>query len=194
VVHPAAAQTMSRSMNREYWELLYSVEVSALYHDWRRSFLWTVVRTVRGITLSGAIIVLITALVDVHAKAAVGIIAGVSILSAIVSLWDLVENFSQSAQLHERLYQQFKKLQAQVRLASDAPEKIKELYSEADSIRVDEPPTLWAVYARAWNQVIEHHSAERPGYYREVSPWRSLLGNFVHFNPQNFPAISGAAS
>jgi hypothetical protein len=48
----------------------------------------------------------------------------------------------------------------------------------------------WAVYARAWNQVIEHHSAERAGYYRKISLWRGVLGNFIHFNPQNFPAIA----
>jgi hypothetical protein len=78
----AATEAMSSLTNREYWEVLFSIEVSALYHDWRRSTLWTIVRLVRTVTLGGAVVALITALSTLHATLAVTIIAAVSVVSA----------------------------------------------------------------------------------------------------------------
>lgn len=185
-------------MNQEeLWELAFSVEVSTLYHDWRRSGLWAAVRWVRIITLASAVIALVTAFSPPHLDSwwASTIVALVSILIASVSLLDLVENFSGGAQRHEELYKRFKKLQADIALHRDEADKyLTDWQSEAQSIRVDEPPTLWAIYARCWNQVIEHHATERRGYYRQVALWRSILGRLIHFNPQDFPPIPQGAT
>jgi outer membrane murein-binding lipoprotein Lpp len=156
--------------------------------------LWEIVQLVRIITLGGAVISLITAYQH-PSDTAQNIIAAASIAIAVVSLADLVLSFSASAEKHEALYRRFKQLQADVeRLGSDVSEKqIAESTAAAQAIRVDEPPTLWAVYAKCWNEVIEHHSAERAGYYRHVAWWRSLVGWLISFNPQDFPPTQSAS-
>jgi hypothetical protein len=179
----------------ELWELEFSIEVSTLYHDWRRSALWATVRWIRIITLGSAVVALVTAFSPPHLDSswALTTVAVVSILIAVVTLLDLVENFSGGAHRHEELYRRFKKLQADIaRHRAEAEKYIAEWQAEAQSIRVDEPPTLWAIYARCWNQVIEHHATERRGYYRQIAWWRYLLGWLIAFNPQDFPAVSRA--
>jgi hypothetical protein len=187
-----AAKAMSCMMNEDYWELKFSVEVSTLYHDWRRSSLWATVRWVRIITLASAVIALVTAFSPPHLdRLASIIVAVVSILIAVVTLLDLVENFSGGAHRHEELYRRFKRLQVEMeRYSAEADRHLEEWHAEAQSVRVDEPPTLWAVYARCWNQAIEHHATERRGYYRQIASWRAMLGWLISFNPQDFPAIS----
>src|ERR1700734_1024787 len=100
----------------DFWNLKFSVEASTLYHDWRRSALWAAVRWIRIITLAGAVIALVTAFgtpVNLSHVAQI-IIALTSIVIAVVSLLDLVENFSGGAQRHEELYKRFKQLQAHI--------------------------------------------------------------------------------
>jgi hypothetical protein len=179
--------------NLELWNLRWSVETSARYHDWRRSRLWFIVRTVRMTTLGGAVVVLVTALNP--ALLGTGpvslIVALASILIAVVSLLDLVLNFSGSAQRHEELYRRFKELQADIERFGFEPEKhIAEWEAKAQTIRIDEPPTLWAVYASSWNQTIERYSSERKGYYRKIAWWQRLLSGFLHFTPQDFPPVT----
>jgi hypothetical protein len=117
------------------------------------------------------------------------LIAAVSAIIALVSLFDLVMNLGESAYKHEELYKRFKQLQAEIdRHGFNAQEKqLAEWQAQAQLIRVDEPPTLWAVYAKCWNQVIERHGTERRGYYRRVAWWQSLVGGVIAFNPQDFP-------
>lgn len=179
--------------NQTLWELKFSLEASTLYHDWRRTTLWEIVRCIRIVTLGGAVIALITAYQH-PSDTAQNVIAGASIVIAVVSLLDLVLNFSGTAERHEALYRRFKQLQADVeRAGQDVSEKqASEWLAAAQLIRVDEPPTLWAIYARCWNQVIEHHATERAGYYRRIGFLRSLVGWLVPFNPQDFPPIRAA--
>jgi hypothetical protein len=178
-------------MKDELWNLKFGVEVSTLYHDWRRAQLWQLVQWVKGITLFGVIATLITALLH-WGEGATLIIALISIAIAVVSLADLVYRFSEGAQQHEVLYKRFKILQAQIEAAGrDASEKqIAEWRAAAQLIRVDEPSTLWTIYSKCWNQVIERHATERRGYYRHIAWWRNLIGWLVTFNPQDFPPIS----
>jgi hypothetical protein len=176
----------------ELWNLKWAVETSARYHDWRRSRLWTIVRFIRMVTLVSAVAALVTAFSPLHLDSwSASIIVGlVSILIAFVNLLDLVENFTGSAQRHETLYKRFKELQAQIERYSAEPEKhIAEWQAEAQIIRIDEPPTLWAVYARSWNQTIDRYAVDRKGYYRKVRLWQRILGELIHFSPQDFPAV-----
>jgi hypothetical protein len=87
---------------------------------------------------------------------------------------------------HETLYQRFKlyrrrstHLQAQIERYSAEPEKhLAEWQAEAQTIRIDEPPTRWAIYAKSWNQTIERHAVERKGYYRQIKWWQNLLATY----------------
>jgi hypothetical protein len=187
----APAQTMSLFMDDALWNLIFSVEVSTLYHDWRRAHLWQVVQWVKGVTLFGAIATLITALLHWGDTASL-VIAAISIIIAIVSLADLVYRFSESAQLHEDLFKKFKLLQARIEGAGRevSGNQIAEWQGEAQLIRADEPPTLWAIYSQCWNQVIERHRLERSGYYRKVGFVKKLVGGVIAFNPQDFPPLN----
>jgi hypothetical protein len=191
---PTPAKEMSWRMDDlELWNLRWSVETSARYHDWRRTSLSTVVRLVRLVTLTGAIVALVTAFSSYHLDTlwASIIVGAFSVLIAVVNLLDLVENFTGTAQRHETLYQRFKHLQAEIERYSAEPEKhLAEWRAEAQTIRIDEPPTLWAIYAKSWNQTIERYAVERKGYYRQISWWQSLLGHVRHFTPQDFPAAA----
>ena len=111
--------------NLELWNLRWGVETSARYHDWRRSRLWSIVQTVRRITLGGAIVVLVTALnPDLLGTGLVSVIVAIaSVLIAVVSLLDLVRNFSGSALRHEELYRRFKELQADIERCGFEPDK-----------------------------------------------------------------------
>lgn len=177
-------------MDTDYWDLKFSVEVSAMYHDWRRGSLWFLVQSVKAITLAGVVATLLTAFIATSLNAATtGVIASISSVIGIITLMDLIWNFSARAQLHDQLYQRFKALQAEIERSSKTPEVWPELSAKAQAIRVDEPPTLWAIYAQCWNQAIEHHAAERRGYYRKIAGWRRALGSLVRFDPQDFPAV-----
>jgi hypothetical protein len=178
-------------MDTDYWELKFSVEVSAMYHDWRRGSLWFFVQFVKAVTLAGVIATLLTAFIATELNTTTtGIIAGVSAAIGIVTLMDLIWNFSARAQLHDQLYQRFKALQAELERLSRNTESWPELSAKAQAIRVDEPPTLWAIYAQCWNQAIEHHAAEHRGYYRKIAGWRRALGSMLRFGPQDFPAVT----
>jgi hypothetical protein len=176
--------------SREFWDLEFSVEVSTLYHDWRRASLWSIVEAIKAITLVGAIIAFVS--LNFNSQLATLIIALASAFIAVVTIVDLVWRFSWRAERHETLYKRFKELQAeieQMRISADDEKSIAGLNSKAQQIRVDEPPTLWAVYAKAWNQAIEHHRIDET-YYRHIAPWRRLLGKIVKFDPQDFPIVA----
>jgi hypothetical protein len=92
-----------------------------------------------------------------------------------------------NAGLHTSLYQRFKTLQA--KLAKNQLEWGKflpEWQSEAQQIRIDEPPTYWAVYTLAWNQTAERY---RLFNHRHPIEWyQRLLRNVRHFRPDEFCA------
>jgi hypothetical protein len=196
VARSPTAKEMSKIMDaREFWELRFSVEVSARYHDWRRATMLTIIRMIRGITFFSAIITLATAFNPVHMSSSAGayLVAMLATLIACVNLLDLIADFSGAAERHEVLYKRFQSLLAEISRHEPEWEKyVSEWRAEAQSIRVDEPPTLWVIYARSWNQTIERHGAERKGYYRRITWVQGLFGWLIHFSPQDFPAIDAS--
>jgi hypothetical protein len=141
------------------------------------------------VTFVAAVITLLTAFNPFDAGAitvswVVGILAA---LVACVNLMELIANFDEAARKHEDLYKRFKQLQA--RVAIEGEENAAAWESEAQTIRADEPPTMWAIYARCWNQTIDRHGAEREGYYREVGTLQSLIGYLWHYRPSDFPSV-----
>jgi hypothetical protein len=175
----------------ELWELKFGVEVSTLYHDWRRATLETTIRLVKGITFVGAIFSLVTAFNPFHWDdfTATWVIAASSIVIACVNLLDLVANLDGRALLHEDLARRFKEVQQRMaRHRKEWESRLPEWDADIQAIRADEPPTLWAVYAMCWNQTIGKHRTETRGYLRPVPWWRSWLRNIVQFRPQDFPA------
>jgi hypothetical protein len=176
---------------RDFWELKFSVEVSTRYHDWRRSTMMTMIRLVKGVTFFSAIFTLVTAFDPFHwGSAAVWVVACFSAVIAGVNLLELVADFDGKALLHETLYKSFKRLQERIaRDSADWMAHLPEWEADAQAIRVDEPPTWWAVYAMCWNQTIErYYQTEMKRYMRPVAYWQLLLRNIVHFRPRDFPA------
>jgi hypothetical protein len=178
----------------ELWELKFGIEVSILYHDWRRATFETTLRFVRGVTLVGAIFTLVTGVTLAFDSfhwgnaAAWGSVIS-SIIVACVNLIDLVANLDGRALHHDELARRFKALlQRMTRHREVWESHLADWTADAQEIRADEPPTLWAVYAMCWNQNIGKHRVPPMGYRRPVSWWQSLLRNFVQFRPQDFPA------
>jgi hypothetical protein len=175
----------------DIWNFKWGVETSARYHDWRRATMWATAKWIRIITLASAVLTLVTALNPLRlGSSASAIVAAGSIIIAIVTLLDLVENYTGKAQQHEALYRRFKELQAAIeRHESNWQEHIAAWKAQASLIRADEPPTHWAIYASSWNQTIERTASDRRGYFRQIRLWRKVLGGILHFNPQDFPAV-----
>jgi hypothetical protein len=169
----------------ELWRVEFGVEVSTLYHDWRRRALGTVVNIVRVVALISAVISLGTAFITVtHSGVA---IAGAA--ATIFTLIDLIFQFDSRARLHDDLYRRFKSLQADIaRHRAEAERYIPEWDAKSQEIRVDEPPVYWSIYAACWNQVAERIRAPKE-YIRTIARWRVWAGKylFVHFRPGDFP-------
>jgi hypothetical protein len=170
------------------WRIEFGVEVSTLYHDWRRSFLGTLVNIVRTIALISAVISLSSAFVSITHGGAIIAVAGA--LATIVTLADLVFQFDSRARLHDDLYRRFKALQADIaRHSAEAEKYLSEWDARAQEIRVNEPPVYWSIYASCWNQVAERIRAPKE-YVRTISRWKNWAGKylFFHFRPSDFPA------
>lgn len=137
-----------------FWELKFEIEVSARYHDWRRATMLTIVRAIRGITFISAVITLATAFNPLNFSSSIEtwLIASLAILISCVNLLDLIADFSGAAERHEVLYKRFQELISQIaRRDAEWQKYIAEWRAEAQSIRIGEPPTLWAIYAKSWN-------------------------------------------
>ena len=173
---------------RSYEAIKFEVDVSARYHEYRRSWLEGVVTIIRAVSLVGSVVALLALSNWVETRdVAVSVVAIITALIGIVNLIDLVFHVDASARDHSALYQRFKSLQAQIaRHRPDWESAGSELEAQAQEIRVDEPPTYYAVYARAWNQTLEKYSES--AHRRPLTLWQSIAGNFWKFRPDNFKA------
>ncbi len=172
----------------------FYVEVSARNHDYRRSALEWCMTLIRLISLLGSIASLLA--VSVWVKSSDRMVLSVAIASILVgvaNLFDLVFQFDSKARIHTSLYQRFKALQGEI--AKDQLEWQKflpEWQAEAQSIRINEPPTYWAVYTRAWNQTAERYRMF--GHKHQIRWYQSLglVSNLLHFRPDQFGFASAA--
>jgi hypothetical protein len=174
-----------------FWNFKFGVEVSTLYHDWRRGTLEAAVRFARGATFLGAIFTLLTALnpFDWAPHFVIWSITAWTIAIACINLWELVSHLNETALKHTDLYRRFMSLQEEMaRERLSWKELLPEWEAEAVAIRSDEPAVMWAVYAECWNQVMDRYQLEKKGYYRPVQLWQHALRNLFQFSPRNFPA------
>jgi hypothetical protein len=110
--HTNMTESATMSLDDKLWRIEFGVEVSTLYHDWRRSSLGTLVNIVRTVALISAVISLSAGFVNGPRIGTVVAIAGA--LAAIVLLADLVFQFDSRARTHDDLYRRFKALQADI--------------------------------------------------------------------------------
>ena len=126
------------SEDKGMWDLLFTVEVAAVYRDWRRGTLGTCVTIVRAAALLGSIFSFVAVLtLDEHTVFVVSIISAVT--GAIV-LADLVFGFDELAREHDFIFRRCKELQARI-LEKKTP--LPELNGEAQRIWADERPIMW---------------------------------------------------
>jgi hypothetical protein len=181
-------------MEPNFWELKFGVEVSAMYHDWRRSTIISLIRFAKAATFFGAIATLITAIWEPPQTKL--LLTGLAVLIAVVNLWELKSGWDELALEHTELYRRFSELLARmVQPLNPTPEMLHEWAAVAAMIRKDEPPTLWGVYTVCWNQVMErHYGKEATRYYRKMDRLHYLLRNIVQFQPADFPLASEGAA
>lgn len=164
----------------------FFIEVSTRYHDYRRATLGQYVTLVRLISLVGSIgALLAVSTLAQSSEKMVNYVAFASILIAIVNLLDLVFQVDSNARLHTSLYQRFKALQEEMaRNQGQWRNLLPEWQAKAQLIRIDEPPTYWAVYARAWNQTAEKYG--KFGDRHPIKLYQRILQDFVQFRPDGF--------
>jgi hypothetical protein len=150
------------------------------------------IRFARTATLIGAGITLLTAFsIDRAPHFLAWIVGGVAVIIALINLWELNSHLGETALKHTELYRRFMAVQEKMAKEPDVwKERLPDWESEVIKIRADEPPIMWAVYAEAWNQVIDRNVLQKKGYYRPVRWWQHQLRNVIQFNPQAFPAVA----
>lgn len=186
--------------DRKLYDLNFAVEVSARYHEWRRMFLERWIMSVRIISAAGAVLSLIGLSTnwslsfhyftfDGSAFIAIG-----SIAVAVVNIVDFVVGADHMARHHAELYRRFKELQERItRKQSDWKEYIAEWEADAQAIRRDEPPTLWALYMTSWNQAVERRDPKKMVGARKISRWQRWFMNLRHYLPRDFPVAKPKA-
>ena len=115
----------------------------------------TLVEIVRGAAFLGAVISLVA--VNALEKHVVLVVTVVSAVTGMIVLADLVFGVDRRARTHDELFRRCKELQAKI-MVGDGPLPV--LKAEAQRIWRDEPPILWAIYAKSWNQIAARHEAD----------------------------------
>jgi hypothetical protein len=178
---------MSLSEN-DFQNEKFFIEVSARYHDYRRAALEWCTTLIRLVSLLGSIASLLA--VSAWIESSNRMVFAVTIASVVVgiaNLFDLVFQIDSTARTHTSLYQRFKALQGEMaRKQVEWHTLLPEWQAEAQSIRIDEPPTYWAVYTRAWNQTAERYRLF--GHKHKIRWYQSLglISNILHFRPDQF--------
>lgn len=179
---------MADAADRLY-ELEFGVEVSTLYHEWRRAALEFWAGTIRLVTLIGVVLTLITAFASISDETLIWWVIVASLGVAIVTAIDLTFRIDTKARLHTDLYQRFKRLQVQIaKHRANAAAIIDDWEAEAQEIRVDEPAVLWAIYVAAWNQVLAKRKVH-PAHLRRITRAQAFFGRFFTYRPQDFPVV-----
>ena len=99
-------------MNPDLWELKFGVEVSAMYHDWRRSTIMSSIAFAKTVTFVGAVATLVTAIWAPPFMHTLLVVLSISI--AIVNLWELAAKWDDLALQHTELYRRFSHLLAKM--------------------------------------------------------------------------------
>ena len=167
---------------RKLWDLRFTVEVAARYHDWRRGTFGTYVNIVRAVTLGGAVLAFLAFnITNQHTALIVNIMTAAI---AVVSLFDLVFGFDAIARKHDELYRRCKDLEAAIAKRKEGDD-VADLESEAKMLWRDEPPIYWAIYAACWNQIADKYQSGID-FKKKVGFFKRLVGSFIQFTPQDF--------
>lgn len=194
---PRVGRSADVPMNkREFEDFIFETEVSTRYHEWRRAALERRVAWVRFLSIVGAVLSLITIpsawtiKINTVEVSSFGIVAIVAAIIGFINLIDLVYRWDSLAIRHAELYRLFKSLQVEIELHRDNwQEYIRKWRGQAETIRIDEPPIYWAVYAKVWNQTIERENRDRSDM-RPVGPLQNLFRNWRYYTPEDFPSVS----
>lgn len=183
---------MSDNPSDRLYDLEFSVEVSTLYHDWRRASLEFWAGFIKLVTLAGVIITFTTAFLALSDNKLVWLIILANVCVATVTAVDLTFRIDSKARLHTALFQRFKRLQAEIaKRRTEAVTYIDEWNAEAQTIRIDEPAVLWMIYMRGWNQVLAKRNVH-PGYSRRITPSQAFWGRFRQYRPEDFPVVGAS--
>jgi len=179
---------MSEESEEALRKLKFGTEVSTWYHEYRRGMFSAAVTVVRLISLVGSVAALLAVSSWVESVSEMVLyVAILSVVVGVVNLLDLVFGFDAKAREHTSLYQRFKALQSEIaRGQRDYEEHLPQWEAEAQAIRIDEPPTYWALWNIVMNQVLEKYGVA-DGYQRQITPYQRLLKHLMRFNPQSFP-------
>lgn len=178
---------IDQSRTDKLWLLKFGIEASTRYHEARRARLEGYSALVKVISIVGSVLAFVglsgqypdIPYVEVTVAIAVAVVAFVNLL-------DLVFNVDGRARLHTDLYRRFKYLQEKLSREEDNWNlHLNEWVADAQAIRVDEPPTFYALYVGYFNLAVEKFGADSQ-YKRSITKTQHLLRHFRRYQPQDF--------
>lgn len=111
---------------------------------------------------------------------------------AVVGAAQLVFDFGRSARDHQALQRDYYRLLSDIELQVDPSiDQCNKWQSEMIRITADEPPTLRAIDAKAYNDAIDAIGVFEVDKERLVIPWNHrLFGGVFHFDGYNYKKLS----
>jgi hypothetical protein len=162
---------------------------NALYHTARRQRLETWARILNFATVVGGAGTIVAVTDAMPATWKAGIWLGV--LITIVGALQLVFDFSGRARTHELLQRRYYDVLSRVKEAGElSAETCSSLAAEISRISGEEPPTLRALDAVAFNEATDTLWGDDGTPYRlKVSFWQNLTKHLLHHNGVAFEPI-----
>lgn len=171
----------AHSMNDAQYGLLFDVRRSIRYHDRRFAFFERLHQITAGLTilLAGSV------LFDV-AKAgetAPWMIA-LSVVAALLSVWDMVVGYSSKAGLHRDLKLRFSNLEISILEGDDSATTWQAHKVERLKIEQNEPPVFRGLDTLCHNELLRAEGVcktKNPGQYKEIGRWKRVTRHFFHW-------------
>lgn len=168
-------------ISEDMWELLFAVRVSVRYHDRRRNFFATWHRSTAavGALFGSAAVAALVGKMDTN----IGLLAAAAV--TMMSVFDLICGFSESANRHNELRRRFVDLEQDI-VANHDDSRLGELQRKRLDIEKDEPPARRALCALVQNeQVLADYPRDKAReHFIPVSWWRHLTAHLLaHADP-----------
>jgi hypothetical protein len=163
-------------IEREIFNLRFDVLRNALYHTARTQFLDFCSKATNFIII-------------ICGASAIGglfdIPKWLAAISVVAATFQLVGDFAVLARQHAYFQRRCYELLAQLdSIAADAPEELEEINEKLTLLYGEEPPTMWALNAIAYNEACE--IVGKPDGRKPVNTAQSVLRNLYPFNEMKF--------
>lgn len=165
--------------NDAHEDLLFTLRLSALYHDRRRSFL----RTLSNVSQWATILFSTTAAASILKGADPWIPATIAFVVAALSTWAFVTSPVDGACRHDDLRRRYLSLEARLRTSKKSEELIAQTDADRLVVDQDEPPLLSVLMTLCQNDLWRREGYE-PSQMVKVTAWQRFFAPFFDLAPE----------